>query len=122
MNDDGTGDIGVLTHGTSNVVRHDANLSGLELVVSLIAGSRCNIAVIGASVLAVANSHPLPPGYGAAVGFEDVPQPVDQGTLEDHQRVQRERVELKATPGRPAPAWAELCKVLNELNRVLGDR
>ena len=32
MDEDGTGGIGVLTHGTSNVVRHDANLSGLGLV------------------------------------------------------------------------------------------
>jgi hypothetical protein len=39
--------------------------------------------------------------------------------LDDHQRVQRERAELKATLARLAPAWRELRKVLNELNRVL---
>jgi chromosome segregation ATPase len=72
--------------------------------------------VTGASTLTAAEVDEL--RRAAAVGPLD---PVDvRRVLEDHDRVQRERAELKATLDHLAPAWRELRSVLNELNRVLG--
>ena len=39
--------------------------------------------------------------------------------LRSYEQLAKEQAEVKAQPVKLAPAWAELRKVLNELNRVL---
>ena len=53
---------------------------------------------------------------------EPLPQDVIARVLKDLERELREQAEIKATLARLGPAWGELRSVLNELNRVLGDR
>ena len=51
------------------------------------------------------------------------PLPSDQVArlLRSYRELAKEQAEVKAQLIKLAPAWAELRKVLNELNRVLGD-
>jgi hypothetical protein len=51
------------------------------------------------------------------------PLPSDQVVrlLRSYRELAKERADLEALLVKLAPAWAELRKVLNELNRVLGD-
>lgn len=71
--------------------------------------------VTGTSALTAAEVDEL--RRAAAVGPLD---PADvRRILESHREVLAERSELVAQLRRLGPAWAELRKVLNELNRVL---
>ena len=52
------------------------------------------------------------------------PLPSDQAArlLRSYEGLAKEQAEIKAQLVKLAPAWGELRSVLNELNRVLGDR
>jgi hypothetical protein len=51
------------------------------------------------------------------------PPPSDEVAtlLRSYRELAKEQTDFEAQLVKPAPAWAELRKVLNELNRVLGD-
>jgi hypothetical protein len=65
-------------------------------------------------------SHREIEGWLHRMTVEPLAQEVVARVLEDHQRVQAERAELRAALERLTPAWGELRSVLNELHRVLG--
>jgi chaperonin cofactor prefoldin len=60
---------------------------------------------------------------GMARGMTIGPLPSDQiaRLLRSYRDLAKEQAEVKAQLVKLAPAWAELRKVLNELNRVLED-